>query len=388
MKRPLHLLLLYDGVYPETLGGVEMRNFDLARALAARGHTVVLGSLSDGQTGSIDGLEILPVGRPHARYNPGGQRSTREALRMAWGCARVDLGRFDLIETANIPYIHLVPLAWRCRRHRKPLLVTWYEYWGGYWRDYLGPLKWRAYAAIEWCCAQLGDGAVAVSRLTWERVDARRRKRDLGLLSIGIDADTILGRAASAPAGPPLIYAGRLMQEKRVDLLLRALALLPESIPSVALRSKPLLTVIGDGPEEASLHALADELGISDVVRFLGRLPEVEDVWHHLGSARVALQPSEREGFGIFALEAMAVGLPVVYCPSPENAMTELVESDVHGLAVEPTPEAFAEAIVRLLTDDAQLERLSQAASRRGLEYAWPNIAEQFETLAYGLLDG
>jgi glycosyltransferase involved in cell wall biosynthesis len=380
-RRRLSILLLYDGVYPETLGGVEMRNLDLAKALAARGHRVTLGGLTEGRPEAAAGVEIFSVGRSRARYNRRGRRSTAEALRMAVAASRLDLDRFDVVETANIPYVHLLPLAWRCRRRAKPLLVTWYEYWGRYWRGYLGPLVWLPYAAIEWLCARLGDRAVAVSRLTLDRLRARRR--DATLLSIGIDLDAILASAADAPSGgTPLIYAGRLMAEKRVDLLLRALALLPGELRA----SGPLLTLIGDGPEEDRLRSLARELGVAEQVRFLGRLPRVQDVWRQLAGARVALQPSEREGFGIFALEAMAVGLPVVYCPSSENAVAEIVAAGVHGLAVEPTPQAFAEAVRRLLGDPDELGRLAANARRAAREYAWPNLARQFEEIALELL--
>ncbi len=378
----LTILILYDGVYPETLGGVEMRNFDLARALQERGHQVVLGGLTRDAPETVEGIEVCSVGQAEARYNRSGRRSTREALRMAAAAARLDLDRFDVVETANIPYVHLLPLSWRCRWRRKPLLVTWYEYWGRYWRGYQGPVVGIAYAAVEWLCAQLGKRTVAVSRLTLDRLRAHRRRRDTTLLSIGIDLDAILANAADAPTdGTPWIYAGRLMAEKRVDLLLRAIARLPGDS-----NDKPLLTLIGDGPEEEHLKKLATELGIAERVRFLGRLPRVEDVWRHLGSSQIALQPSEREGFGIFALEAMAVGLPVIYCPSSENAVVEIVKDGVHGLAVEPTPEAFASAVQRLTADAAERDRLSENARKRAREYAWPNIARQFEEIAFELL--
>ncbi len=378
--RRLTLLLLYDGLYPESLGGVEVRDFELARALQERGHRVVLGGLTDNARASVEGVEICSLGRPDYRYNTSGRRSLREAFRLALGAARLDLGRFDVIESANIPYLQLLPLAFRCRWHKKPLVVTWYEYWGRYWRDYLGPLRWLPYAAIEWLCAQLGDRVVAPSRLTHARLGARRLRGQVRLNRLGIDFDAVRALAAEGgEPGAPLIHAGRFLVEKRVDLLIRALALLPREL------GDPLLTLIGDGPESDRLRRLARELGVEERVRFHGQLPHVHDVWRQLGRARIAIQTSAREGFGLFPLEAMAAGLPVVHCRSSESAVSEIVESGVHGLAVEPASEALAAALTRLLTDEKECRRLSANAVRHAAGFAWSNVAREFEEILFEL---
>jgi glycosyltransferase involved in cell wall biosynthesis len=376
----LSILLFYDCLYPESVGGVEHRNHELARALGERGHRVVLAGFGAAPGEPFAGCEVLPVGPPGRLYTESGKRSTGEALRLARAAARIDLRGFDVVETANIPYAHLPVLAWRCRRLRKPLLVTWYEHWGRYWRRYLG-WKWPLYAAVERLTVPLGTRAIATSRLTAERVEARRGE-PVRVVPSGIPVADIRSCAAAAVpgSGPPLVYAGRLLREKRVDLLLEALARLPGP------RQEPLLAVYGDGPDRARLEAMAVRLGLAGTVVFHGYLPTNRDVWRRIGASRIAVQPSSREGFGLFPLEAMAAGLPVVYCESSESALGELVEPGVHGLRTAPEPDALASALAALLADEAEVERLAVNARRQADRFDWPAVAAATETVLYETL--
>jgi glycosyltransferase involved in cell wall biosynthesis len=318
-------------------------------------------------------------------YNAEGKRSTRQALRFAGAVARLDLGPYDVIETPNMPYIHLLPLAARCRAAGKPLVVTWYEYWAGYWRGYVGALKAPAYRAVEWATAQLGTLATATSALTERRVAARRlgagRGERVELVPCGIDVERVRTAAAEAgPGEPPLVFAGRLIAHKRLEVLLAALRLLEDAPPG------PLLTVFGDGPERQALEERAAELGVAERVVFRGHLEASEDVWRAMAGALLAVQPSAREGFGLFPLEAMAVGLPVVYCESAESAVAELVRDGVEGEQCPPSPEALAAVVRRLLANDEQRQRLSANARARAEAFDWGEIARRFEELFGRLL--
>jgi glycosyltransferase involved in cell wall biosynthesis len=300
-------------------------------------------------------------------------------MRLALAAARFDLPRFDVIESANIPYVHLLPLAARAALARRPLVVTWHEYWGVYWKQYRGWPSWPLYGAIEWVTAQLGSRVAAVSDFTATRLERRRMRRGSPVLvANGISVSRVRSAAENVQPGAPLIYAGRLLREKRVDVLLAAVARMEPS------RGQKLLTITGTGPDEVRLREITHGLGLDGVVEFTGRLPEPEDAWARMAAARIAVQPSSREGFGMFPLEAMALGLPVVYCRSPESALPELVRDGREGIAVEATPEALAAEIVGLLGDDDRWETLSEAARLRAAEFDWDEIAVGFERLAMG----
>ena len=368
----MRILLFYDCIYPGSVGGVEHRNHELAKALAARGHRVVLAGFCDAASEPFPGVEVRPVGPAGRLYTSEGKRSTSEALRLARAALRLDVEEFDVLEAANIPYAHLPALAFR----GKPLVVTWHEYWGRYWSRYLGA-KWPVYAAVERVSAHLGTAAVAVSRLTAGRVQAVRGE-EVRVVPNGIPVQAIRkaaeeGRGEGPPLGSPLVYAGRLLREKRIDLLLEAVARLE--------RRGPLLAVYGDGPDRARLEGLARGLGLGETVAFEGYLPANVDVWRRMGSARIAVQPSSREGFGLFPLEAMAAGLPVVYCESPESALSELIEDGVHGLRTAPEPAALAGALDRLLSDEAERSRLAENARRHAERFDWPAVAAEMESV-------
>jgi glycosyltransferase involved in cell wall biosynthesis len=435
------LLVLYETVYPDFIGGVELRNYELAAALGRRGHEVTLAGFCGGLTTSAPGLRIVSLGELGGLYNSSGKRSTRQALRFARAVARLDLAPYDLVETANMPYVHLLPLAARCAAARQPLLVTWYEYWGAYWHGYVGHLRAPAYRAVELLTAQLGTAVAATSDLTRGRLTRARRLlgrrapagRAVELLPGGITVSRVRAAAAGAPLqngplpggiaspqpsaaagtprasgtaakdGPPLIYAGRLLEHKRLDLLLGAVAILaahecggPGSLAdddNAAVAADiagdslaPLLTVFGEGPDRPRLERLAAELGIAGRVRFRGHVQSSEEVWQELGRALLAVQPSAREGFGLFPLEAMAAGLPVVYCTSPESAVGELVRDGIEGVATSPEAGALAAALRRLLQDAAERRRLAQNAGSRAEAYDWDEIAERTEQLCAALI--
>jgi len=156
-------------------------------------------------------------------------------------------------------------------------------------------------------------------------------------------------------AGGDVVFAGRLSQEKGVDVLVEA----------VAARADLRLDVAGDGPSRASLEALADERGASDRIRFHGRLP-TDTLQALLRSASVAAVPSRwYENMPLAVLEAFASGLPVV--GTSLGGVPELIDPGVDGQIVPPNdPGALGEALAGLVGDPKE----AFAMGRRGREKA------------------
>ena len=204
----MKILIVYETVYPDFMGGVESRNYELAAALRKRGHEVTLAGFRK-PPAPADGPGVKSLGELAGLYNAAGQRSTRGAIRFALTVPRIDVRGFDVVETANMPYVHIFPLALKCALAGKPLLVTWYEYWGDYWKGYVGRLKAPVYKAIEWCTGQVGTAVTATSRLTQERLAAKRRRGGVELVPCGIHVDDV--QRAARPEelhhgeGPPLV---------------------------------------------------------------------------------------------------------------------------------------------------------------------------------------
>lgn len=379
----MKFLLVYDCIYPESLGGVEHRNHCLAQALVERGHTVTIAGWVKNPHTPPPGVKILSLAYGAAIHDGTGQRSASTSLRFAAAVARLDVAAYDVIETANIPYVHILPLALRCFLARKPLIVTWYEFFGSYWGQYKSPATGRFYRAIERLCAQIGY-VNAISPLTGSRLSSARTRSGRGPISIipgGVWLRDIQS-AMLAPArdAPPLLYAGRLIPEKRVDLLLQAVAKLSRTSSKA---SPILLGIVGDGPDRSRLEAMAAFLGITDRVRFYGRLPDIMDVWRLLAGARIAVQPSAREGFGLFPLEAISLARPVVTCESADNAVGAVIRNGVEGLCTAANPEALAEGLISLLLDNELWSHMSSNAAHRASFYDWRCNAARIESFIH-----
>lgn len=382
----MRFLLVYDCIYPESLGGVEYRNHCLAQALVERGHTVTVAGWVKSPHTPSPGIKILPLAYSTTIHDGSGQRSALTSLRFAAAVARLDIAAYDVIETANIPYVHILPLALRCLLARKPLIVTWHEFFGPHWSRYKNQTAGHAYRAVEWLCAQIGH-LNAVSPLTAGRLSVARTRSGLApvpIIPCGVWLrDIQLAMLAPARDAPPLLYAGRLIPEKRIDLLLQAVAKLDRT----SSRANPmLLGVVGDGPDRSRLEALTASLDITDRVKFYGRIPDIMDMWRLLAGARIAVQPSAREGFGLFPLEAISLGRPVVTCESADNAVNAVVRNGVEGLCTAANPDALAEGLTSLLDDDTLWSHMSNNAAHRASFYDWPSVAERIEGFVHDRL--
>ena len=174
-----------------------------------------------------------------------------------------------------------------------------------------------------------------------------------------------------------LVFTGRLVPHKGVDVILQALALLPKDV---------VLVVIGAGPRLPSLVGLARRLGVEDRVRFCPAVSD-EDLPYFLALGDVFVFPSQNrlEGFGLVVAEAMAAGLPVVVADMP--GVREVIEPGKEGLLAEPLIATDLADKVRILLDDPALARRMGRAGRDRAEalYALPVVVRSLLSLYEGL---
>lgn len=166
-------------------------------------------------------------------------------------------------------------------------------------------------------------------------------------------------------AAPRLLAVGRLVAKKGFDVLIRSLATLP---------ADTTLTLVGDGPEDASLRSLAAELGVDRQITFAGAL--ANDVVRDLmADAALFVLPcreaadGDRDGIPVVLMEAMARGVCVV--SGDLETIRELVADKIGGVMVRPgAVDELSDALTRLLADPAQREQLADAGRAR--------VAEEF----------
>jgi D-inositol-3-phosphate glycosyltransferase len=212
--------------------------------------------------------------------------------------------------------------------------------------------------------------------------DARTER--VSVVEPGVDLERFTpaptGRAAQVQAAarrrlglPPrnhvIAFIGRIQPLKAPDVLLRAVAELPE-------KTRDTLTVAivgGNSGSGLDLTGLAGELGIADVVRFLppqsrAALP---DVYH---AADLIAVPSYNESFGLVALEAQACGTPVV--AAAVGGLVTAVRDGISGVLIEGhEPAGWGQVLGRLLAEPTARRRLSQGAIEHARQFSWNQTA-------------
>jgi len=175
----------------------------------------------------------------------------------------------------------------------------------------------------------------------YDRVDGGRRSR--------------VDQVVAAVPGPRMLFVGRLVYYKGLDVLLDAMG-----------RCGGSLVIVGEGPLEGALRAIVTEKRLAGRVLFVGRVPDA-DLPAFYQACDVFVLPSiaRTEAFGVVQIEAMAAGRPVVSTNLP-TGVPWVNQDGISGLVVEPgDPVALGDALQRLLDDGALRRRLGEGARQR-----------------------
>jgi len=344
----MRICVIYDCLFPFTVGGAERWYRNLAERLAADGHEVTYLTLRQWDRGAAPALDgpvrVVAVGPRLALYTESGRRRILPplvfGLGVLWHLLRHGR-RYDVVHTCAFPYFSLLAAAVLRPFRRYGLVVDWFEVWSrSYWHDYLGGLQGRIGALVQRACAAVPQRAFCFSELHAARLRAEGLRGEITVLR-GLYSGSLEPAPARA-ADPLVLFAGRLIPEKRVTLGVAAVAL-------AARRIEGLQGVFyGDGPERDRLHAAIAEHGAEAILSAPG-FADAELVEADMRRALCMLLPSRREGYGMVVVEASAHATPSIVVAGEDNAATELVEDGVNGVVVESDdPEAVADAIVRV----------------------------------------
>ena len=341
----MRICLVFDCLYPYTVGGGERWYRALAEGLSASGREVTYVTRLQWDPDSeadVSGVDVIAV-TPAMGLYVHGRRSVSVQLRFAFGVFRhllADGGRYDVVQTPALHASLLAVLAARpFRRYR--VIVDWFEVWTReYWLTYLGPFAGR----LGW----LAQGLTARSRhdaLCFSKLHARRLEQQghRGRITI-VEGLSVLPPEDPEPAlaEPLVVFAGRHIPEKHAPAVVRAVAQARERLPK--LRAE----IFGDGPDREEVLRLIERAGLDGAVSAPGFAP-AEEVREKLRRALCHLFPSTREGYGLVVVEAASLGTPTIVVDSPDNAARELVVDGENGVVAASTePEALADAIERV----------------------------------------
>lgn len=344
----MRICLMYDCLYPYTVGGAERWFRNLAERLAAEGHEVTYLTLRQWEHGEqldVDPrVEVVAVGPRMGLYADGGRRRIVPPLvfgaGVLWHLLRHGR-RYEVVHTCAFPYFSLLAAALARPLGGYGLVVDWHEVWSrDYWRSYLGRVGGAIGYRVQRACARIPQRAFCFSRLHSSRLREEGLRGELTVLE-GEYAGS-LEPPVPRPAEPAVVFAGRLIPEKRAPLAVAAFALAATRVQG--LRGE----FYGDGPEREALRRAIVEHGVQEIATAPGFV-DARAIDEALRRAACMLSTSCREGYGMVVIEAAAHGTPVVVVQGPDNAAVELVQEGVNGtIAASDDPQTIAEAIVRV----------------------------------------
>jgi rhamnosyl/mannosyltransferase len=329
----------------------------------------VLGLLCEGERTTVDTRVLVANDRPATvRETVNGVHVTRVANLGSIGSVAV-CPSFPLWlsrERADVIVIHEPnPLGLLAYALARPAgrLVVWFhsEVVRDRWKYALAYRPWFAYAMRR------ASRVIVASPPMADAEQLRGFPVKAAVIPYGVDrrrleltADVASGaeRLRERHAGPLILFVGRMVPYKGLDVLLRAMADVPATV-----------VLVGDGPQRAALEALASELGIRSKVVFAGELNHQELVaWYHACDMFVLPSTSRAEAFGVVPTEAMACGKPVVSTDLP-TGVPWVNRNEETGLVVPPGDRAaLASALTRLAVDVPLRRRLGERGRQRVAE--------------------
>ncbi|MCL6517286.1 glycosyltransferase family 4 protein [Alicyclobacillus sp.] len=373
---------------PTIIGGLGVVATRLSQALAELGHQVTVFTRAAGPPGMTQdaGISVVHVPTRAPYYHIRRRRYQVDPLvRLA---DQLHLHPPDVIHVHSVPFtnvaLHLgqrfgAPVVYTCHslvrdepqgpvqsrvQHRQERLLHRCHH-------VIVPSEWQLRSLVE---------AYPACR---ERVSVIANGVDL---PEGARLATLATLAAerSGSQGLRLLFAGRLVPEKGIDSLIRAVTVLRR-------RGFPVvLDVVGSGPSayERHLRQLARRLRVAQHIRWLGFHAPSEMPRVYL-SHDLVVMPSRQESFGLVALEAMAHGVPLV--STRAGGLADFVDRQVAEIIPRTTGLAVASAVQRLVSRPRHLVSRVEAARHRAERFCWKNVAERhvhlFESLHQRMMD-
>ena len=338
-------------------GGIELHLRDLALALRAGGVDARIVTTTRGDD-EVDGVPVHRVRTPLA-----------PAAGVAWSPAVVGAvervihhERFELVHAhASVVSPVAFAAAIAARRAGLPSLVTFHSM-----LHRSSFLLGASEALFGWSAR--GVVLSAVSSVVAEQVARWIPGASVGVLPNGLDTRFWRALPGAPPAGE-IVFASaiRLSRKKRPLRLVRAFA---GAVRFVAGSPRMRLVVAGDGPERRAIRRLADELGVGSRVELPGQLSR-EDLRALYARAHAFVLPSERESFGIAALEARAAGLPVIGMLA--SGVRDFIHQGVDGLLARDEAE-LSRHIARLALDAPFREYVRHRNAAVAPPYDWSDV--------------
>jgi glycosyltransferase involved in cell wall biosynthesis len=366
------LLVNWQDLDHPQAGGAEIHLFEIFGRLAERGHRVRLvccGWRGASRTANHGGIEIERSGT-RATFALVGRRAVRRAIsRERPDIVVEDINKLPLYLAmlTELPMCVIVPHLFGTTAFRE---ASWP----------VASLVWLSERSIPRVYRRAGFHAISEST----RDDLVRRgvqRERIQVIHPGVDTTHYKPDPSVHRSRPPaFLYVGRLKRYKGVEFAIRALALAREHRPDLTLE------IAGDGGDRGRLQELVAHLGLSEGVKFHGRVSEAEKI-RLFRSSWANLFPSPKEGWGITVMEAAACGTPSLASDSP--GLCDSVRDGTTGFLVpHGDATALAQRMLEFAADRSLVERLGAVARQHAVRMGWQGAADRTEAHLKTLIRG
>ena len=168
-----------------------------------------------------------------------------------------------------------------------------------------------------------------------------------------------------------MIFVGRLLANKNVNVLIESVALLKTTYPQIKC------IIVGRGPEKNTLIKLVQDHELLENVKFIESIEDHRQLYALMKASRVFAFPSTREGFGIVVLEANGCGLPVITTDYHQNASRHLIQEGLNGKTITLSKESLANALYGYLAMSPEPTRYASFLQ----QYDWNTLTQHVEKL-------
>ena len=391
MGARLRVCLVYDCLYPHTVGGAERWYGVLAAELVRSGHEVTYltrRQWAANEPPDIPGVRVIDVSRADDLYDESGRRKVGPPLRFGLGVLRHLIHHrndYDVVHTCAFPYFSILAARLALAGSDTQIGVDWFEVWSdAYWREYLGRTGGAVGSAVQTLCIRATPLAFVASERHRRRLLERNVPGDVlpigGLYAPGPDPDLAVDPPDGAE-GPLVLFVGRLIPEKRADLIPAVLLEVRKQHPTARA------LIVGDGPSRPVVEEAVRATNTGEWTRMAGFV-ETAAVTEAMAAASCLVLPSSREGYGLVVIEAAAIGTPVVVVDGPDNAAVELIEPGVNGM-ISPTdrPSDIAAIVADVITRGPHLRQSTRGwfdanAARLRIDRSGQTVVRAYEDRA------
>ncbi|MCD6088372.1 glycosyltransferase family 4 protein [Candidatus Bathyarchaeota archaeon] len=366
---------------PRIVGGIARHCLGLSKALAKLGHEVYVVTLEFPGTPlfeDVDGVKVyrvlIELGHPNFIiwtfiFNHFMEKKVAELSRSVkfdvihihdWLTAEAGVSSKHFLNKSLVSTVHSTEVGRSQGLHNPDsFLIDGIEWWMTYEAKQVivcsNSVKWELESHFN---------------LPHDKITVIPNGVEISNFNLNINREEVKRRYGIKPNERIVLFIGRLVPQKGVDTLIKA-------VPLIIQRHRDIkILIAGDGWSRTYLEELAKSMGLGDHVRFLGFISDWE-LADLMVAADVLVIPSVYEPFGIVALEGMAAGTPVV--ATNIGGLSEIIEHDRTGVLVYPrNPESIAWGVNRVLSDHKYADWLVRNARKKVLEaYSWEEIAKR-----------